>query len=51
VDAEPVELFGDAQLVFDGERNALELRTVAQRRVVDLDFSLCISHGTTPETR
>ena len=37
VDAEPVELLGDAQLVVDGERDALELRAVAQRRVVDLD--------------
>src|SRR5262249_46850201 len=39
VDAEPVELFGDAQLVVDGQRDALELRAVAQRRVVDLDAS------------
>ena len=37
VDAEPVELLGDAQLVVDGERDALELAAVAQRRVVDLD--------------
>ena len=38
VDAEPVELLGDAQLVVDGERDALELAAVAQRRVVDLDL-------------
>ena len=37
VDAEPVELLGDPQLVVDRERDALELRAVAQRRVVDLD--------------
>src|SRR5262249_4900096 len=37
VHAEPVELLGDAELVVDGERDALELRTVPQRRVVDLD--------------
>ena len=37
VDAQPVELLGDPQLVLDGERDAFELRPVAQRRVVDLD--------------
>jgi hypothetical protein len=37
VHAEPVELLGDAQLVVDRERDALELGTVAQRRVEDLD--------------
>ena len=37
VDAEPVELLGDPQLVLDGERQPLELAAVAQRRVVDLD--------------
>ena len=48
VDAEPVELLGDAQLVVDGERDALELRAVAQRRVVDLDSCLvarCAARG------
>ena len=38
VDAEVVELLGDPQLVLDGERDALELRPVPQRRVVDLDL-------------
>ena len=37
VDAEPVELLGDPQLVLDGQRDPLELRPVAQRRVIDLD--------------
>ena len=37
VHAEVVELLGDAQLVVDGERDAFELRAVAQRRVEDLD--------------
>ena len=37
VDAQPVELLGDTELVVDGERDAFELRAVAQRRVVDLD--------------
>ena len=32
-----VELLGDAQLVVDGERDALLLRPVPQRRVVDVD--------------
>jgi hypothetical protein len=32
-----VELLGDAQLVVDGERDALLLRAVPQRRVVDVD--------------
>src|SRR3954468_20920541 len=35
VHAEPVELLGDAELVVDGEGDALELTPVAQRRVVD----------------
>ena len=39
VDPEVVELLGDAQLVLDGERDALELRPIPQRRVVDLDLS------------
>ena len=34
---EPVELFGDAQLVLDRQRDAFELRAVAQRRVEDVD--------------
>ena len=37
VHAEPVELLGHRQLVLDGERDALELGAVAQRRVEDLD--------------
>ena len=37
VHAELVELVGDAQLVVDGERDALELGAVAQGGVVDLD--------------
>ncbi len=37
VHAEPVELFGDAQLVFNGEGDPLELRSVPQGCVVDLD--------------
>ena len=37
VHAEVVELLGDAQLVVDGERHALDLRAVAQGRVEDLD--------------
>src|SRR5581483_3360225 len=37
VHAEVVELLRDTELVVDGERDALELRAVAQRRVVDLD--------------
>ena len=43
VHTEPVELLGDAQLVVDGERDPLELRSVAQRRVVDLDAAGQIS--------
>src|SRR5205823_2020390 len=39
VHAQPVELLGDAQLVVDGERDALELAAVAQGRVEDLDGS------------
>ena len=39
VHAERVEALGDAQLVRDGERDALALRAVAQRRVVDFDLS------------
>ena len=38
--AEPVELLGDPELVLDGERDALELGAVAQRRVEDLDRPL-----------
>ena len=34
---EPIELFGNAQLVLDRQRDAFELRTVAQRRVEDVD--------------
>jgi hypothetical protein len=37
VHAEAVELLGDAQLVVDGERDALELDAVAQGGVEDLD--------------
>jgi len=37
VHAELVELIGDAQLVVDGERDALELGAVAKGGVVDLD--------------
>ena len=37
VHAQPIELLGDAELVVDGERDALELAAVAQRRVEDLD--------------
>ena len=36
-DAEVVELLGDAQLVVDGEGDALELRAVTEGRVEDLD--------------
>ena len=36
--AEVVELAGDSQLVLDGERDVLALRTVPQRGVVDLDL-------------
>ena len=36
VHAEQVELLGDAQLVLDGRRHALDLQAVAQRRVEDL---------------
>ena len=36
-DAQVVELLGDAQLVVDRQRYAFLLRTVAQRRVVDVD--------------
>ena len=42
VDAQVVELLGDAQLVLDRQRDAFELRAVAQRRVVDLDLSRCL---------
>ena len=37
VHAEEVELLGDAQLVVDRRRHALDLQAVAQRRVEDLD--------------
>ena len=37
VDSQPVELLGDAQLVLDAERDALELGTVAQGGVEDVD--------------
>ena len=43
VHAEHVELFGDAQLVLDGRRHALDLEAVTQRCVEDLDGSLV--HG------
>ena len=46
VHAEVVELLGDAQLVVDGERDALDLAAVAQRRVEDLDRP-----GTAPSRR
>jgi len=32
-----VELFGDAELVVDGQRDTFDLGTVAERRVEDLD--------------
>ena len=37
--AEQVELLGDAQLVVDGRRDALDLEAVAQCGVEDLDVS------------
>ena len=37
MDAEVVELLGDAQLVVDGRRHALDLQTVAQGGVEDFD--------------
>ena len=37
VDAQPVELLGDAQLVVDGEGDALQLAAVAEGGVEDLD--------------
>ena len=48
VDAEPVELLGDAQLVLDRQRDPLELRAVTQRRVEDLDRVRyrCPAHAT-----
>jgi hypothetical protein len=39
VDAEVVELLGDAQLVVDRCRHAFDLQTIAQRRVEHLDRS------------
>ena len=48
VDAEPVELLGDPQLVLDGERQPLELTPVAQRRVVDLDRLRQLRHHDPP---
>ena len=48
VHAQPVELLGDPELVLDGERDALELRAVPQRRVVDLDRARdCVRHAHT----
>ena len=41
VHAEHVELLGDAQLVLDGRRDALDLQPVAQRGVEDLDVPAC----------
>ena len=38
VHAKGIEPFGDAQLVGDGKRDAVPLRAVAQRRVVDFDL-------------
>ena len=56
VHTEEVELLGDAQLVVDGGRHALDLETVAQGRVEHLDGPLCRTgcrlvclHGTAPE--
>ena len=43
VHAEVVELLGDAQLVLDGRRDALDLQAVAQGRVEDLDGSSLLS--------
>ena len=37
LDAEVVELLGDAQLVVDGRRDTLDLEAVAQRGVEDLN--------------
>ena len=50
VDPQPVELACDLQLVFDRERDAFELASIAQSRVIDLDFlrhsaGCCIGHG------
>ena len=48
VDAEDVELLGDAQLVLDGGGDAFDLEAVAERRVEDLDrrrdaLLMCVS--------
>jgi hypothetical protein len=40
VDAQEVELLGDAQLVVHRCRDALDLQAVAQRGVEDLDIEL-----------
>ena len=48
LDAEVVELLGDAQLVLDGRRDALDLQAVAQGRVEDLDVSPCLAHDVAP---
>ena len=41
VDAEDVELLGDAQLVLDGGGDAFDLEAVAKRGVEDLDRLGC----------
>ncbi len=45
VHTEVIELLGDAQLVVDRGRHALDLHSIAQRRVEDLDRIL--AHGST----
>ena len=47
VHTQPVELLGDAELVLDRQRDALQLAAVSQRRVVDLDGRGC-GHGVNP---
>ena len=51
VHAEEVELLGDAQLVLDRRRDALDLQAVAQRRVEDLDGPALLFHGCAPMCR
>ncbi len=48
VDAEPVELLRDPQLVVDRERDPLELSAVTQRRVVNFYLSGKVRHWRTP---
>ena len=44
LDAEDVELLGDAQLVLDGGGHPLDLQAVAKCRVEDLDRRRCGGH-------